>query len=178
MTGLRTAEPAAIRVACGHGRPTYRSWIPRVLDDLVVVSNRGPLSFRQDTDGRLVRGQAAGGLAGSLYPMMTGTGATWVACALGDADRQAADQGLMVEDGLRIELLDLDPDVYRMAYDVVSNAALWFCHHHLFDAARRPRSDRRWSEAWEAYRVYNRLFADAWRRSPPRAVGCWSRITT
>jgi trehalose 6-phosphate synthase len=129
-------------------------------DDLVVVSNRGPLSFHQDPDGRLVRGQAAGGLAGSLYPMMTGTGATWVACALGDADRQAADQGLMVEDGLRIELLDLEPDVYRMAYDVVSNAALWFCHHHLFDAARRPRSDRRWSEAWEAYQLYNRLFAE------------------
>ncbi|HEX4244021.1 MAG TPA: trehalose-6-phosphate synthase, partial [Acidimicrobiales bacterium] len=30
----------------------------------------------------------------------------------------------------------------------------------LFDAARRPRSDRRWSEAWEAYRQYNRLFSD------------------
>ena len=47
-----------------------------------------------------------------------------------------------------------------MAYDVVSNATFWFCHHHLFDAARRPRTGRRWSEAWEAYRLYNRLFAE------------------
>ncbi len=130
------------------------------LDDLVVVSNRGPLSFRLDEDGRLVRGQSAGGLAGSLYPMVAGTGATWVACALSDADRLALAQGLMGEDGLRIELLDPDPGVYRMAYDVVSNATLWFCHHHLFDAARRPRSDRRWSEAWDAYRQYNALFAE------------------
>jgi trehalose 6-phosphate synthase len=130
------------------------------LDDLVVVSNRGPLSFRLDEDGRLVRGQSAGGLAGSLYPMVAGTGATWVACALSDADRLALAQGLMDEDGLRIELLDPDPGVYRMAYDVVSNATLWFCHHHLFDAARRPRSDRRWSEAWDAYRQYNALFAE------------------
>ena len=28
-----------------------------------------------------------------------------------------------------------------MAYDVVSNATLWFVHHHLFDLARRPRFD-------------------------------------
>ncbi|MDQ1360267.1 MAG: trehalose 6-phosphate synthase [Acidimicrobiaceae bacterium] len=141
------------------GRPTDRE--PNgSFDDVVVVSNRGPLSFRQDPDGQLIRSQAAGGLAGSLYPIMAGTGATWVACALSDADRLASAQGLMVEDGLRIELLDLAPDVYRMAYDVVSNATLWFCHHHLFDAARRPRSDGRWSEAWEAYREYNRLFAD------------------
>ena len=28
-----------------------------------------------------------------------------------------------------------------MAYNVVSNATLWFCHHHLFDSARRPRTD-------------------------------------
>ncbi len=126
--------------------------------DLVVVSNRGPLSFRLD-DGRPVRTESAGGLAGSLHPMLTGTGATWIACALGDADRLAVAEGLMVEDGLRIDLLDPDPDIYRMAYDVVSNATLWFCHHHLFDAARRPRSDARWLQAWEAYEELNRLFA-------------------
>ncbi|HEX4245691.1 MAG TPA: hypothetical protein VHY77_08995, partial [Acidimicrobiales bacterium] len=65
---------------------------PGSLEDLVVVSNRGPLSFRLDEKGQLVRGHPAGGLAGSLYPMVAGTGATWVACALSDADRQALDQ--------------------------------------------------------------------------------------
>jgi trehalose 6-phosphate synthase len=43
---------------------------------------------------------------------------------------------------------------------VVSNATLWFCHHHLFDAARRPRTDHRWMEAWEAYRAFNLQFAE------------------
>ena len=61
-------------------------------DDPVLVSNRGPLPSAR-TDGRPVRSQAAGGLAGSLHPMVAGTGATWVACALGEADRAAADQG-------------------------------------------------------------------------------------
>lgn len=129
------------------------------LSDTVIVSNRGPLAFHLD-DGRPVPGVTAGGLAGSLHPMVAGTGATWVACALGDADRMAAEAGLMGEDGLRIELVLPDPEVYRLAYNVVSNATLWFAHHHLFDGPRRPRSTWRWSEAWDAYRTYNALFSD------------------
>jgi trehalose 6-phosphate synthase len=90
---------------------------------------------------------------------MTGSGATWVASAMGEADRAAVAAGLMYDDGLRIELVEPEPDIYNMAYNVVSNAMLWFCHHHLFDAARRPRVDRRWMEAWDAYREFNVLFA-------------------
>jgi trehalose 6-phosphate synthase len=129
------------------------------LADTVIVSNRGPLSFHFE-DGHPVAGVSAGGMAGSLHPLVTGTGATWVACALGDADRMAIAEGMTNEAGLHLELLEPDPALYQMAYDVVSNATLWFCHHHLFDAARRPRSDGHWSEAWHAYRDYNRLFAD------------------
>ena len=73
----------------------------------------------------------------------------------------------MHDDGLAIELVDPDPDIYRMAYNVISNATLWFCHHHLFDAARRPRSDHRWMEAWEAYRELNELFAQTVAKVAP-----------
>ncbi|HEV3280983.1 MAG TPA: trehalose-6-phosphate synthase [Acidimicrobiales bacterium] len=129
------------------------------LADTVMVSNRGPLSFRFD-DGVPVAGEAAGGLAGSLGPMMAGTGATWVASTLGDADRAAAEAGLVPENGYQVELVDPDPEVFNLAYNVVSNSMLWFCHHHLFDASRRPRTDFRWSEAWDAYRELNEQFAD------------------
>jgi trehalose 6-phosphate synthase len=128
------------------------------LTDTVLVSNRGPLAFHME-NGVPVAGSPGGGLAGSLHPLVVGTGAKWVASALDDADRAAAAAGLMAEDGLDIELVDPDPDIYNMAYNVVSNATLWFCHHHLFDAARRPRSDGRWAEAWDAYREFNELFA-------------------
>ncbi len=129
------------------------------LADTVFVSNRGPLSFRME-DGRLVRVVSGGGLAGSLAPLVAGTGATWVASSLNQADRDAAAQGLLSTDGLRLELVEHDPGVYNLAYDVVSNATLWFCHHHLFDAARRPRTDRRWMEAWDAYRTFNVVMAE------------------
>ncbi len=136
----------------------FRQEVAGPLSDTVLVSNRGPISYNFEAGG-LVAGNVAGGLAGSLRPMVAGTGATWVACAMDEADRAAAEAGLMVDDGLRIELVEPEPAVYNLAYNVVSNSMLWFCHHHLFDASRRPRPDRRWLEAWEAYRELNQLFA-------------------
>ena len=129
--------------------------------DLVMASNRGPLSFVLDDSGDPVPVDSAGGLAGALHPLLEGSGATWVACAMSEADRRAADAGLMSQPGLDLVVVRPDPVTYRMAYDVVSNATLWFCHHHLFDLARRPRSGHLWSEAWDAYRAVNALFASA-----------------
>jgi trehalose 6-phosphate synthase len=129
--------------------------------DLVIASNRGPLSFVFDDSGRPVLGDSAGGLAAVLHPLLEGSGATWVACAMSDADRAADDQGLMSQPGLDLVTVRPDPDTYRMAYDVVSNSTLWFCHHHLFDLARRPRWGHRWRQAWESYRALNALFAAA-----------------
>ena len=48
------------------------------------------------------------------------------------------------------------PTQFAMAYDVVCNATLWFLYHGLFDLARRPRFDHRFTEAWDAYRAVNR----------------------
>jgi trehalose 6-phosphate synthase len=125
---------------------------------LVVVSNRGPMSFRFEGD-RLVAAGTAGGLAGSLRDLLVGTDATWVACAMSAADRAAAEQGLMRDVGLTVRTVAPDPQLYSLAYDVVANATLWFVHHHLFDLPRRPRFDRRWYEAWDAYRQFNALMA-------------------
>src|SRR5665213_2955980 len=91
------------------------------LADTVLVSNRGPLSFRMD-DGRPVPVASGGGLAGSLHPLVEGTGATWVASSLSEADRKASAAGLMSAPGLRVELVEPDRHIYSLAYDVVSNA--------------------------------------------------------
>lgn len=80
---------------------------------------------------------------------------------MSEADRAAAAAGLFSEDGLELRAVEPAEDTYRMAYDVVSNSTLWFMHHHLFDLARRPRIDRHWVEAWDAYADLNALFCDA-----------------
>jgi trehalose 6-phosphate synthase len=136
--------------------------------EIVVVSNRGPLSFRLDEDGHPVPAGSGGGLASALHPLLVGTGATWVSLSMNEADRLASDDGLMEEDGLRLVTLVTDPATYRMAYDVVSNATLWFCHHHLFDLPRRPRFDAHWHRAWAAYRSLNEVVAAAVADLAPR----------
>jgi trehalose 6-phosphate synthase len=128
---------------------------------LVIASNRGPLSFVKEPDGSLAAKRGAGGLVSSLGPLVEGTDAMWVAAAISDADREASAGGLIEAEGFRYRSLAIDPSTYRMAYEVVSNATLWFLSHRLFDLPRRPRIDRRWMDAWEAYRGVNRSFAAA-----------------
>jgi trehalose 6-phosphate synthase len=128
---------------------------------LVVVSNRGPLSFRREGDGTLVAVPAGGGLASSLDRLLSGSGTTWASVTMGSADREAVERGLMTTEGLDLVPVVVDDDIYRQAYDVVANTTLWYCHHHLFDLPRRPRFDRYWRTAWDGYRAYNRAVANA-----------------
>jgi trehalose 6-phosphate synthase len=127
----------------------------------LVVSNRGPLTFRAGTNGAPVPVPAGGGLASSLHRVLAGSGTTWASVTMGAADREAVARGMMHEEGLDLVPVVVDDVTYRQAYDVVANTTLWYCHHHLFDLPSRPRFDRRWREAWEGYRAYNRAMADA-----------------
>jgi trehalose 6-phosphate synthase len=128
---------------------------------VVLVSNRGPVSFSLDGQGPPVPRRGAGGLVSGLAPLVAGTDTLWIAAAMSDGDRAVAGDGPITADGFRVHLLALDPAAYRAAYDVVGNATLWFLHHGLFELARRPRFDMRFGAAWEAYREVNRAFADA-----------------
>ena len=129
--------------------------------DIVVVSNRGPLSFTHGREGRLVTRKAAGGLVNALGPALAGVDAHWIAGAISDADREAAARGEAQGEGFRLHLLAIDMTPYRAYYDVIANSTLWYVYHGLFDAPRRPRIDRRWREAWDHYRTVNHAFADA-----------------
>ena len=127
----------------------------------MIVSNRGPLSFLRDDSGALVARRGAGGLVSGLAPLVRHTPTIWLAAAITEGDREAADSGLIEMDGFRVRTLAPDRDDYRMAYDVVCNATLWFAHHELFALAVQPVFDEPWWEAWDAYRRMNGFFADA-----------------
>ena len=134
---------------------------------VVIVSNRGPVSFRYDDSGRLESRRGAGGLVSGIGPLVAGTDTIWIAAAMSAADRAAAADGVVDAEGFRARLLDIDPEIFRRSYDVVCNATLWFAYHGLWDLPRRPRFDRRWAEAWVSYREVNRLFAEATAEAAP-----------
>lgn len=137
---------------------------------VVLVSNRGPVGFTADAEGRLHARRGAGGLVSGLTPVVAEHGITWIAAAMSDGDRIAATRGVIDADGLPVQLLDIAEDTYRQAYDTVCNATLWFWHHHLFDLVHTPVFDRRWRTAWDAYREVNRHFADAVAEAAPEGA--------
>jgi trehalose 6-phosphate synthase len=126
---------------------------------MIVVTHRGPVSFTPDSDGGFTATRGAGGVVSAFGPLMAETGGTWVAAAMDDGDRAAVRAGAAVTEGFDLRMVDLDPGAHRLHYDLVSNAVLWPLFHGLFDLVRRPRFDRRFREAWDAYREVNRCFA-------------------
>lgn len=130
--------------------------------DVVVLSNRGPVSWRRDADGALQARRGAGGLVTALVPALAATGGTWIATALSDTDAEAAAAGLVDGSvGHDVELLVVD-DAERDAYlDVVSNRFLWFAHHDLWNRPYGPSFDDAAWAAWDAYVAVNERFAAA-----------------
>src|ERR1700722_19008556 len=116
--------------------------------DLLVLSNRGPLSIKRDAEGTLTAARGAGGLVVTLGPGVERDGALWVAAATGSDDQEAARLGLFDAESFRVEPVIIDADDYRAYYDVIANQTLWFCLHGLWDLPRRPRFDPHWWSAW------------------------------
>jgi len=144
--------------------------LPAVDRPVVIASNRGPLTFRRDEGGDLVAKRGAGGLVSGLGPLVSGTEATWVAAAMSPGDREAAALGVVDAEDFRVRLLAVDDEIYRLAYDVVSNQALWFVHHGLYDLPSEPAFGRAFRDAWQAYRDVNDAFADAVAEDAPKGA--------
>lgn len=127
---------------------------------IVIVSNRGPVSYRLDADGVPQARRGAGGLVSGLAPLVRHTDTRWLAAAMSDADRAAAAGGATEAEGFRVHLVAFEPEVWRAHYDTVCNEALWFAHHGLFDPVYEPAWGPGWmEEAWASYRTVNEGFA-------------------
>jgi trehalose 6-phosphate synthase len=131
--------------------------------ELLILSNRGPLSMHRGSDGTLAARRGGGGLVVTLGPGAERDAALWVAAAVGPDDEEAARRGLFgaAGQGFTVRPVVVDPADYRAYYGVVANQTLWFCLHGLWDLPRRPRFDRHWWTAWERFRDVNELFAAA-----------------
>jgi trehalose 6-phosphate synthase len=135
---------------------------------LIVVSNRGPVSYAVEHGERVAR-RGAGGLVTALAGIIAHHEVTWIASALGDVDEAVAAEagGAFDEttaDGApyRMRFVVNDTDAYDRYYNVVSNPVLWFVQHYLWELALMPNVDRGLEGAWDdGYAVVNTAFADA-----------------
>jgi trehalose 6-phosphate synthase len=136
-------------------------------DPLILVSNRGPVTF--DLDGTSKRG--TGGLVTALMGLASHRDLTWVASAMSDGDVEMSLQHgsrafpVTTPDGeneYRVKFVASDPDAYDRFYNITANPMLWFIQHYLWDLSNAPDIRRNETEAFEfGYNVVNEDLARA-----------------
>ncbi|MFE6159863.1 trehalose-6-phosphate synthase [Streptomyces sp. NPDC056486] len=126
---------------------------------VLVASNRGPVTYSLEENGELTAKRGGGGLVSGLSAIGDSAGdSLWVCAALGDGDREAVRRGVG-EPGVR--MLDIDPQVHADAYNGIANSVLWFVHHMLYQTPLEPAFGPEFRAQWASYETYNRAFAEA-----------------
>jgi trehalose-6-phosphate synthase len=135
---------------------------------LVLVSNRGPVSY--EDDGSVKRG--TGGLVTALTGLASHRDAIWIASAMTDGDiEQSSEHGgrpLEVEapEGgtYHVRFVASDPEAYDRFYNIFANPMLWTRATRRTSGATRSRRTSRATRSsiatWPA---------PSWRRSTARA---------
>ncbi|GGS18583.1 trehalose-6-phosphate synthase [Streptomyces aureoverticillatus] len=131
---------------------------PQAAAQVLVASNRGPVTYSLGADGTLDAKRGGGGLVSGLSAIGDEAAALWVCSALGEGDREAVRRGIG-EPG--VKMLDIDADVHAAAYNGVANSVLWFVHHMLYQTPLEPTFGPEFRAQWAAYETYNRAFAEA-----------------
>ena len=134
---------------------------------LLIASNRGPVSFTR-SNGTLTARRGGGGMVSGLSAAAEETPMVWVCAALSEADRETAGRspgGLLdatdTGAGAAVRMLSIPPAVFDSAYNSVANSTLWFVHHMLYDTPNQPSFGQAFAGEWDAFRRYNEMFADA-----------------
>src|SRR3954453_4227386 len=133
---------------------------------LVLVSNRGPVTYQED--GSVKRG--TGGLATALIGLATHRDAVWIASAMTEGDIEASERAggrpfeVEAPEGGRFDVrfVASDPEAYDRFYNIFANPMLWFIQHYLWDLSNAPDIRRHEVEAFEVgYNVVNEDLATA-----------------
>ncbi|MGC2373818.1 MAG: trehalose-6-phosphate synthase [Solirubrobacteraceae bacterium] len=141
------------------GPPAQRS-------PLVLVSNRGPVTF--GPDGEVQRG--TGGLVTALSGLASHRDAVWIASAMNEHDAQVSHEHKARPFPVRspaggeyqVRLVVSNAEAYDRFYNVFANPMLWFIQHYLWDLSNAPDIRREEIEAFEfGYNAVNEDLARA-----------------
>lgn len=137
---------------------------------LIIVSNRGPVTFTSRADGQFEARKGSGGVVTAVSSVARERQPIWIAAAMTEGDRQRAALARelgeqLIEFGdpaeFRLRFVAPSPEAYHKYYNVISNPLLWFLQHYLWDTPRSPDITREIWDAWrEGYVAVNRQFAD------------------
>jgi trehalose 6-phosphate synthase len=135
--------------------------------NLVIASNRGPVTFFRDRNGEINHTRGGGGLVTALIGLTQHVESCWVACALNEFDREFESGKLILDETernhtIQMIFLPVEDEVYDGYYNVISNPLLWFLQHSMWDTVRSPTINFTTWQAWEdGYVRINQQFAHA-----------------
>ena len=128
---------------------------------LLTVSNRGPVEFHRDEDGKVIAVPGQGGLATALRVAAQLYPTTWLSSPMTPVDREMAGGGFAPGDTESESLfVAADPKAYDLFYGCFANEVLWFLQHSL-PLPEEELTAERIEEAWrDGYVAVNQAFAD------------------
>ena len=135
---------------------------------VVIVSNRGPVTFSRSEAGERTYSRGAGGLVTALNAVSRrGEDVVWIASALSEEDIKVSGEPAPYEvEDLRVTLVEHDAEAYDLMYNQLANPLLWFVQHGLYDLPYTPALGDDTERAWEeGYVTVNRNFAKAISRT-------------
>jgi len=144
---------------------------------VIVVANRGPVTYGRTPAGERVARRGGGGLVTALGGLLAHHDVTWIASAMSDEDRAVAAEGVAAEttrDGApyRLHFVVHDAAAYDRFYNVFANPLLWFLQHYLWGLGRAPDIGPVLHAAWDdGYVPVNEAFAEATLAELERAPG-------
>ena len=136
---------------------------------LIIASNRGPVEHQVGSDGRVHARRGSGGVVTALSALTAVVPFTWVACAMSEGDRKAAQEaegGHIASSlpGQRILLryVVTPRRMYHKYYNIFCNPLLWFLQHYMWSSPYTPNVDSTVYDAWKTgYIPVNEAFAKA-----------------
>jgi trehalose 6-phosphate synthase len=137
---------------------------------LIVVANRGPVSYARSPEGGRITKRGGGGLVTALRSLVAHHEVTWIGSAISGEDRAVAEEH--AGDGFdetwrdgspyRLRLVAHESRAYDGFYNVIANPLLWFLQHYMWGLGYAPDIDVAVGEAWfDGYVSVNEGFASA-----------------
>ena len=130
---------------------------------IIIVSNRGPFSFKGKKDGTFEVKRGSGGLVTALGALAEKHDVLWVATAISKDDYRwlkTTNEKPQNVEGISLRLIQPKKKAYLRYYNVIANPMMWFIQHQIWDAPRNPSITQETWEAWDSgYVEINKVFA-------------------
>ena len=135
---------------------------------LILASNRGPVEYNVEAEGRLQARRGSGGVVTALSSLTKYVDFTWISSAMREGDRRAAAeaQGERIKSPIQGQQVSLryvvtPKRVYHKFYNIFCNPLLWFLQHYMWSSPYTPNIDLSVHDAWDnGYVQVNKAFAD------------------